>query len=234
MKNKILCLVNTFFNYEHIKKCFDSIYSDNIDYFVMENKSKYSEQIEEYFKSKRLLGYVQAQENITHGTNDYFLQNYKDLINKYEYFTITDGDILVDNISDYYDEVINILNQPRVKVCSISLKDVNLPNLPGAKGWIPNGKIHEDKYMESWSGAHMMTFKKDNYQMFFNTTKLFDTNVHRNIRKSNGVSAVTLKNKGLHLTWDYYIDGNEYFEWKKNNSWVLNPHDKKTEMKKII
>jgi hypothetical protein len=231
---KILCVLNTFFNYEHIKQCFDSLYNDNVDFFILENKSKYSDNIENYFKQKNIIGYLQSSENITHGTVDFFYKNYAELIKKYEYFTITDGDLYVDNINLLYEELIDILNEEKVLVCSVQLKKDNLPKIPNSEKWIPNGEIINNKFMKSSSGTHMMTFKNENFNIFLNNPIMIDTYIHKSVKEKGGISAVTLKNKATHLTWDYYTDGNEYFEWKKENQWTLLPHEKKSEMKKII
>ena len=231
---KILCILNTFFNYEHIQQCFDSIYNENIDYFILENKSKYSDKIEEYFKSKKLLGYIQAQDNVTHGTVDYFFKNYKELINKYDYMTLTDGDVLVDDIDSLYEEIITILDCNNVKLCCINLDRCNLPPIKGSERWIEDGPNIENIYIKARSGTHMMTFKNDNFNIITNLDKVIDGTVHAKVKSINGILTKTIKNVGTHLTWDYYYDGNEYYEWKKNNQWTLGTHDKLTEMKHII
>lgn len=234
MKNKILCVLNTFYNYEHIKLCLDSIWSDKIDFFILENKSDHSELIEEYIKTKKVIGYLQSEENITYKTVNFFFQNYKDLINSYEYFTISDGDLLIDDIDSLYDEMINILEKPNVKVCCVNLKQENLPKITGSESWIPKGRIVDNCYMTFKTGTHMMTFKKENFFIFLELENMLDNLVHKNVESYGGVSAVTIINKSKHLTWDYYLDGNEYYEWKLKNPWVLGLHTKNSTIKKII
>ena len=51
--------------------------------------------------------------------------------------------------------------------------------------------------------------------------------------QGHAVVSKTLINKAKHLTWDYYYNGNEYYEWKKNNQWTLGLHNKITNFKKI-
>jgi hypothetical protein len=234
MEKKILCVLNTFFNYEHIIQCFESIYSDNIDFFILENKSKYSDKIESYFKTKKLIGYLQSEENITHGTVDYFLKNFKDLINQYDYLTITDGDLLVDDIELLYDEIKTILEYPNVKVCCVDLKIDNLPNIPEAKTWIPDSEVIDNLFLKGTSGTHMMTFKKENFNIVLDLNIMMDVYVHSKVFKLGGICAKTLKNKSKHLTWDYYYPTNEYYEWKLENQWTLSYHNKEKKIKVIL
>ena len=79
-----------------------------------------------------------------------------------------------------------------------------------------------------------MTFKNDNFNIITNLDKVIDGAVHAKVKSINGILTKTIKNVGKHLTWDYYYDGNEYYEWKTNNQWALRTHDKLTEMKHII
>ena len=209
MEKKILCVLNTFFNYEHIIQCFESIYSDNIDFFILENKSKYSDKIESYFKTKKLIGYLQSEENITHGTVDYFLKNFKDLINQYDYLTITDGDLLVDDIELLYDEIKTILEYP-------------------------NSEVIDNLFLKGTSGTHMMTFKKENFNIVLDLNIMMDVYVHSKVFKLGGICAKTLKNKSKHLTWDYYYPTNEYYEWKLENQWTLSYHNKEKKIKVIL
>lgn len=233
-KNKTLCVLNTFFNHEHIIKCFESIYSEDVDYFILENKSKYSSLIESYFSNKRIIGYLQSEENITYGTVNYFYKEYRDLINQYEYFTITDGDLLVDDVKSMYSEIFNILNQKNVMVCCVDLHKDNLPKINGSETWIPDCETIDNLYKKCDSGTHMMTFKKENFNVFLDIKTMFDTHIHQHVKEKNGVSAKTLINKAKHLTWDYYYDGNEYYEWKKNNQWTLGVHNKTSKINRLI
>lgn len=234
-EKKILCVLNTFFNYDHIRECFDSIDTNEIDFFILENKSKYSDLIESYFKDKKVIGYIQSEENVTHGTVDYFIKNYKDLIEEYDYITITDGDLLVDDIRSLYSEIISILDEDRVMVCCVDLKNDNLPlhTIPESINWVPKSTTINNKYLNGFSGTHMLTLKKENLFLITSIDKFIDVTVQRNVMINNGVWAKTLINKAKHLTWDYYYNGNEYYEWKKNNQWTLGTHNKITNFKKI-
>ena len=65
---KHICVFFIFNNLEHIIKSFESIQNSNIDYFIIENKSGNSTQIQEYFSTKNLKGYIQFKENISNNS----------------------------------------------------------------------------------------------------------------------------------------------------------------------
>lgn len=70
--NKHICVLFCFNNIQHIKQCYESLYNDNIDYFVVENKSTNSQQIQEYFNKQNLKGYIQFEQNITYKAMEIF------------------------------------------------------------------------------------------------------------------------------------------------------------------
>ena len=41
MKNKHACIIICYLNIEHIKRCFDSIYIPNVDYYIIESVFQY-------------------------------------------------------------------------------------------------------------------------------------------------------------------------------------------------
>jgi len=234
MKNNILCVINGFYNHEHIAVFFDSIYRDYIDYVFLENYSKNSDLISDYFKDKRIIAHLRSEENITHGTVDYFLENYKGLIEEYEYLILTDADLLVEDIDSYIDEAKSILDMEKVMVCGISLCLDNLPleHHPEAIDWIHEGVIY-DEYILSSTGTHMLLIKKENLNILFKLKNIIDSFFWVEVNEKRGLWVRTLKNKAKHLTWDYYYPGNEYYEYKKNNEWVQKIHNKKCKITKL-
>ena len=93
--NKHICI---FFCYEQvdvIKTAFDSNYVEGIDFFVVENGSRNSKEIEQYFQTKNLKGYIQFEKNISGNAMNIFLKDYMDLLKGYDDITITDGDFFV-------------------------------------------------------------------------------------------------------------------------------------------
>ena len=139
-----------------------------------------------------------------------------------------------EDITDLYNEMFNILNDSIVKVCCVKIVKDNLPNIPGSSSWVPNGEIVDNRYIKSISGTFMMTFKKENFFIPQNIELFFDTHIHKYVKEVGGISAITLINESKHLTWDYYYDGNPYYEWKKNNQWVLTAHRKETKFNQVI
>jgi hypothetical protein len=233
---KLLCVLNTFYNYEHIVKCFESIYHPDYDYFILENKSKYSNKIRTFFEKKNIIGYLQFQENISHGSVDTFVKDNKELISSYEYFTLTDGDLYIDNIEQTYNEIFGILEEPNVLVCTTDLSIENLPvkRFPESVNWIPKSENVNNKYLRGHSGTHLLTLKKNNLDIIFEQYKILDNKINQSVQRRAGVWAKTLVNKAYHLTWDYYVDGHEYLTWKLQNQWSCYSHNKTSEYIKII
>jgi len=234
MRNNILCVINSFYNYEHIAVFFDSIYVDYIDYVVLENYSKNSDQIKDYFKGKRIITHLRSEENVTHGTMDYFLENYKELIKEYEYLILTDADLLVEDIDSYIDEAKSVLDMEKVMVCGISLCLNNLPldHHPESINWVPKGVVY-NKYIISVTGTHMLLIKNKDLNVLFELKNIIDSSLWEKVCEKDGLWVRTLKNKAKHLTWDYYYPGNEYYEYKRNNEWVQKLHNKKPEIIKL-
>ena len=229
-KNNILVVANIFFNDDHVFQFFNSIERSYIDYVILENSSKNSGKIEDFFKNKKILNHFRSEENITHGTVDYFLKNYQELINSYNYLILTDGDILVYDIDSYLQEAKSILQRPEVYVCAITLDLENLPRQyhPESPGWIPSGPVIDNTYVRAPTGTHMLVIKKQHFHILFQMDRMIDSEFHSKICENGGTWARTILNKGKHLTWDYYYPGNEYYEWKIANQWVQRLHDKKS------
>lgn len=215
--NKHICVLICFNNYEHIVKCFESIKNLPLDFFIIENPSKNSDKIQKYFKEQKLKGYVRFEENITNNAVDIIREDYSPLFQSYEYITFSDCDLFTDSSSSLFSEIYRILEHEEVGVCCTSLCMDNLPNVPGANGWIPNPiSIHED-YINVNTGVHFMTMKQKNYSLLYGT-KFKDTLMVSLIRSKNLKWVSTKENKSIHLTWDLYYQGNEYYNFKKENS----------------
>ena len=92
---KHLCVFFCYQQFDIIKESFESMYIDEVDFFIVENNSENSKDIGEYFKSKNIKGHIRSDENISSTLLDAFIKDYIDLILEYDYFTITDGDLYV-------------------------------------------------------------------------------------------------------------------------------------------
>jgi len=224
MKNNHICVLLCFHNYEHIKKCFNSVYNKNIDFFIIENKSENSIQIQEFFIDKQLKGYIQFESNISNNAFNIFIQEYKSLLNQYKYITISDCDIEISS-NEVFEELKKNLHYPNVGVSCVDLSLENFPyHIPFSNTWIPNGKVQEN-YIECRTGIHLMTIENKNLETIYECNKFLDSNLYKLFYKKNMKWVKTLKNKGYHLTWDLYKEDHPYYKFKIENNNVLWNHN---------
>jgi hypothetical protein len=236
--SKHLIVFLAFSETDIIKTSFDSVCHENFDYFIIENKSENSDKISEYFKEKKykfdnIKGYIQFEENISATAIDCFLIDFDSFIKNYEYITITDGDFYIYDINDVITENVLAFNN---KNCMVSSTPLYMKNNYGDN---PNRVIGTDVYIEKQkerlniSHSHtkgitsncFLTFKTNNID-FLKTIHYIDTTIHSTVNKLGGDWLVSSKNQAYHLTWDLYIDGNPYYEWKKEvigNIWQKKP-----------
>jgi hypothetical protein len=222
---KQLCVVRVYNNVEHIKISFDSFYNENVDFFIVENCSKNSDEIEKYFLTKKLVGYIRFDKNIAANAFNIFLKDYYEFINDYDIITFTDGDLYVYNYNSLFEELINNLNNDNVIISSANLYRLNYYNLL-------NKEIGVDKYIEfmknrevengyiiSNTANNFITLKRENIYLL-KDINFIDSNIRNKIKEINKLWVSTKNNILYHLTWDLYVDGNEYYEFKKNNKLI--------------
>ena len=218
------CVFFCYNNIDHIIQSFNSIYRKETDYFILENKSANSNLIEDYFTSisKKIFSYIQFNENISNNALPIFIKDFNKILKEYSYVTITDGDLYVQDIQLTFQEIFKNLSYPEVLMSCVDLSMSNLPNVPGASSWIPQGVQIRD-YISCLTGAHLMTLKTENFSIL-EKDKLLDSILHQAVLSLNKVWAKTLINKAYHLTWDLYTDNNPYFLAKINtpNIWDHN------------
>jgi hypothetical protein len=217
-----ICVFLAFQNIEIIKTSFDSIYKEDIDYFVIENPSENSNQIEKYFKTKKLKGYIQFEKNIAANAVNLFIKDYFKLLNSYDYITITDGDLYLYDCNTAFKEIIQNLLKPNTLISSLPLYKGNLYTLPQAtrKIGIPyycefmkNHKV-ELGGICSYSANNLITFKRSTLPLIQDIYYL-DTNIRKLVQSKKASWQVAQYSLAYHLTWDEYVDGNPYYEWKK-------------------
>ena len=224
-KNKHICVFICFNNYEHIVQCFNSVKNLPLDFFIIENFSKNSEKIKSFFIEQDLKNYVVFRENITNNAVNIVINDFKEVFKSYEYITFSDCDLFVENSEQLFDEIYKILEHDDVGVCCSSLSLENLPNVTGSQTWIPSPiSVHED-YINADTGIHFMTLKNTNFNLIENC-KFLDNSLSSKFRSNNLKWVSTKKNNCLHLTWDLYIGGNEYYEFKKNNLSSIFSHNR--------
>lgn len=213
-----LCILWCFNNYEHIARCFESIQMSAIDYFIIENRSPNSPQIEAFFIKQRLKGYIQFEQNIGDNAVKIFLKDYVALLKQYAYITFTDGDLYLSNIAHTFAEIGGILERKEVGVCTVDLDLSNFPHhLAKPSDWLPQPTFTSDIYVECLTGAHLMTLKQENLDIMLNSPKAIDNGFRMACASKRLKWVKTKVSKAYHLTWDYYKPGNEYYNFRKNN-----------------
>jgi len=196
---------------------FDSMQSEDIDYFIVENKSKYSTEIEDYFKDKRLKGYIQFEENIGANALNIFIKEYENLLKEYKYITITDGDVYIYDFNSLLYELKEGLNHSNCLISSAHVYYGNVPDSPHRIMGIEQfNKFTEGKKEEKLgtfeggnSGVHLLTFKSKNLNLiksvYFN-----DHNIAVMCEKNGYKWRNTNRNKVYHLSWDLLGWSSEY------------------------
>ena len=220
IRNKHIVVLFCYKNIDHIIKCYDSLKNNDIDFFVVENYSDNSPLIESFFKNENIVGHILFKENITNNAIEVFIKDYFDLLKEYPLITITDCDLFSSNSNLLFQEIYSILEDSDVGVCCSKLNLENLPNVPGSNNWVPKEKKITEKYIETGSGIHMMTLTQKNLNLI-KEVKFLDQNLIKIIKNNNLKWVTTLKNEVVHLTWDLYYPGNEYYNFKVINKPTL-------------
>lgn len=216
---KHLCVFFCYQQFDIIKESFESMYIDEVDFFIVENISENSKEIEEYFKSKNIKGHIRSNENISSTLLSVFIKDFKNLILKYEYFTITDGDLYVyDSISTFNE----------LRECLTSTDVISSTRLYQGNNYLRKERIigidPYIKYMESkdekfgknlgHTGGYFLTVNIDNLWVF-QDIHFTDSNIKRRVESYNKNWVNCKYSESYHLTWDLYVNGNPYYEWKK-------------------
>lgn len=224
--NKHICIFFCYNNFEHIVKCFESVKNLPLDFFIIENFSKNSDKIETYFKQQNLKGYVRFEKNITNNAVDIIKKDFEKLFESYDYITFSDCDLFVEDSKSLIDEIYQILDYDDVGVCCSHLSMDNLPNVPGADKWVPTPiSIHED-YLNTNTGIYFMTLKQKNYHLIKNIK--FKDHIMCLTVRGNGLKwAATKQNQVVHLTWDLYYEGSEYYNFKIKNLGIIWSHSER-------
>jgi hypothetical protein len=218
MKHIIIFLA--FRNFDIIKNSFESLSKyENADFFIVENFSENSKIIEEYFFTKNLKGYIQFEENAAANAINIFNEKYYTLLEEYDIITYTDGDIICHDIADTFNEILENFNNQN---CIVSSCDLWLGNYYTNKNKKGLDEYYEDMKKETnkkdnigQTGGTLLTLQKKHLYLL-KDLHFIDSNIHNKIKSINGLWYRTLKNLAYHLTWDLYVNGNEYYEWKKH------------------
>lgn len=221
-KMKHLCILIVYNNTEHIKLCFESIYQDDIDFFIIENKSENTEKIKEYFLKKKLKGYILFDKNIAANAMNIFIKDYYNLMKEYDFITLTDGDLYVYDKTSLFNELRDNLNNENVIISSADLYLQNNYNredrIIGIEFYINEMKKRkvENGCIFKHTANNFITLKKENLLLLKDIYYL-DTNLKNKVNNTGKFWVASKNNLVYHLTWDLYFDGNPYYEFKKNN-----------------
>jgi hypothetical protein len=231
MKKHLIVLI-AYKHFDIVKSSLDSISNyENADIFVVENKSENSVELENYFSTKNLVGYIQFEENIANSAITIFIRDFWDLISQYDYVTITDGDLFIADIKETFKEVIDAFKNPQIIVSSVDLWQGN--------SYLNEVRLSEKEYLEDSlqnqrefgsvegiTGAFLITIQNKDLEAI--RGYLFVDNYLANkVNDMQGKWFKTHKNLAYHLTWDLYYEGNEYFEFKKqvfDKIWFIEKH----------
>ena len=237
MNNHILIFF-CFNNVSHIKISFDSMYLSNIDYFIVENKSDYSEEIKSYFLEQKktrdnIVGYIQFEKNISSNAMNIFIKKYGDFLKKYEYITFTDGDYYIYNIKSTIQEILMAFSHPNCAISSADLYWGNHINYEALfiKRTITNKRIVGTNYYINFMKKReniktnniigigvpcLMTLHKKDFGIL-ESIYYYDGNIRNKVNEIGKAWYITVKNLSYHLTNDcWHDDGScdEYMRWK--------------------
>lgn len=211
-----LCILFVYKNTEHIKLCFDSLKEEQIDFWVIENHSENSKEIQEYFKETgRISRYFYFKKNVLATALKTIIENSWKELHEYDFVTVTDCDLLLENAHEAFPELRKNSLFDEVAFSCVDLKMENFPSwITGAEHWIPNPKEYTKEYIECPTGIHMMTLRKDMFYLLRDNEKFIDSYLLERAYANNKKWVKTLNNKATHLTWDLYVEGNPYYNEK--------------------
>ncbi len=221
-----------------ISRSFDSLENIDADFFIVENKTDRSPEIENYFKNKSLIGYIQFQNNIANSAMTIFIKEYIAMLQEYQFITFTDGDLFVANAKDIFDEIFEAFGRnPEIAVSSADLwtgndyrNTVKLDDKDYLKDATNNNRIFGS--IEGNTGNFLLTVQNHDLNLVSNMI-FVDSFISQKVNANNRRWYKTQKHLAYHLTWDLYIEGHEYYEWKKqvyNTIWFKEQH---SDFKKI-
>ena len=227
MKHAIIMLV--YYNHDLIERTLKSFrkYRDNhsVDIYFIENPSKNSSLIKDLANTYNINHHYICSENIGGILIGHFLRKMKiGLLNKYDYISITESDVVVDDGS--IEETVTILNENHeIPVSYIQLNcDLEKYTKLPINEWVPK-PVRYKTFYTGITGFQFITFRKDILYDFLNRLKnkeisapialgcsdyydVSDTNLRiyiYNVLKQKG----GITNRKLdHIGWEKYMDIN--------------------------
>lgn len=213
-----------FLAYKHLGitfKSFESIQGLDSDIFIVENQSENSKEIAEYFKDKNIFGYIQFHENIANSSMSIFIADFWNIITQYEFVTFTDGDLYVYDSKAMFDEIFDAFKDPYTIISGADLWQGNNYLLESPKGGLDEFeeeiKNSADSFgsIQGHTGNFFLTIQHKDIELVRKNQIYLDSFLANTVNEMNRKWYKTNKNKVYHLTWDLYVEGNPYFEHKK-------------------
>lgn len=227
MDKKHAIILICFQNFEHIKQCFESLENLDCDFFIIENHSERSGEIQKFFSAKKnIKKYLYFKENIANNAMKIFVDNFYDILWNYEYLTFSDCDLLVYESEETFIEIFDILKDPLVRICCVDLDLQNFPEVGRGKGWLPRPKNTTEKYIECDTGVQLMTLRREGLPLILKSEKFLDGEFQKILRRDFKKWVKTKKSKAKHLTWDLYVKGSPYYEFKMANRNIFSENKK--------
>ncbi len=217
---KHLIIFLAYKNLDIVSKSFESIKDVDADIFIVENQSENSRAIADYFEDKNIFGYIQFHENVANSAISIFITDFWDLISQYEYITFTDGDLYVYDSNAMFDEIFDAFKDPYTIISSADLwQGNNYQNKErfGLEKFIKESSFNNDVFgsIQGHTGNFFITVKHQDIEFLQKNEIYLDSFLAETINSMNRSWYKVNKNKVYHLTWDLYVDGNPYYEYKK-------------------
>lgn len=230
-------LMNCFFNTNDIERTIQSIEQTHFpcDIFMLENPSKYSEQIRILKHKFPVYRYFICNENIESSIFQLFCKKYRSTIKNYKYIAMTESDVVLDKGALH--EIIDLLDTSKEYVglgsIDLHMNQAKYYNLP-IYHWVPRPEI-VDGYHTGSTGFQFIVFKQSTLLNFLEALDrkelsggialgapvyhgISDTNLNIYVRNNNLLWIRTIYNKLDHIGWEHYIENNdEYVQLKNKN-----------------
>jgi hypothetical protein len=233
---KILVVLNCYFNYRDIERTVGSILDNNIpvDIVFLENPSKYSFQIREIAIKYKIFKHYMCSGNIELNTFTLFANTHPEIINQYNYVAVSEADVVLSK--DSMVECLAILAKyDKCHTCSIDLElNYSKYNKLPIRSWVPIPIVFDD-YLEGPTGWQFIIFKRPFLLDFVKALNkrelvskvslgtpqfygLSDSNLRIFVGRTQTRWLRTKLNKLDHIGWEHYLDNKDEYCVEKNKN----------------
>lgn len=233
--DRMLILMNVFFNWELVERTLESIKKNNYDADIifLENPSKYSDKMKEISTKYNIYKHLICNDNIEGMVFTLFILKNREFMKQYKYISLTESDAELDNGS--IKEAVYILDKYNFGCCCVDIYfDYKKYHPVPIHLWEPHSVICED-YVIGNTGFQFLVFKHDFLMEFFDCcqrkelvsniclgnddyTDMSDTNLTLFHQRKGYIWTKTKYNKLFHTGWELYMNvPNEYTILKDEN-----------------